>query len=172
MKTRYLLMLIVALVFSVPTMAQKLSKEEKAAKQEKAFQETKALIESKHFQIDIDRVYPQSGHDVSRFNPKGKITITDSLAKGNLPFFGRAYSLPYGEGGGIEFDGPIKEQSVKLIEKKKKKAVLYNFTVTGKNDTYQLSIEVAPGGGCTVNLASNNRTQISYSGTVTPLEEK
>lgn len=172
MKTQYVLMLVLSLAFSVPTLAQKVSKEEKAAQQEQAFQKTKALIESKHFQVDIDRVYPQTGHDVSRFNPRGKMTVTDSLAKGNLPFFGRAYSLPYGEGGGIEFDGPMKDQSIKLIEKKKKKAILYRFTVTGKNDTYQISIEAAPGGSCSVNLASNNRTQISYSGNLVPLEEK
>lgn len=172
MKTVCLLLLLLPFVLITPVIAQKSTKEEKAIQQEKAFTETRSLVESNRFKIDINRVYPQSGRDLSRFNPSGKITITDSLAKGNLPFFGRAYSLPYGEGGGIEFDAPMKEQSIKLTEKKKKKSIIYQFSVPGKNDIYRFSIEIAPGGGCTVNLMSNNRAYISYSGNVLPLEEK
>lgn len=172
MKTIYLLLALLLPAFASTATAQKLTKEEKAAKLEKAFEETRALVESKQFQIDIDRVYPQRGGDVSRFNPRGKITVRDSTAKGNLPFFGRAYSLPYGDGGGIEFDAPMKDLTIKTIEKKKKKTISFNFTVTGKNDTYQLSIDVAPGGACSVNLTSNNRAQISYSGTLSALKEE
>lgn len=173
MKTMYLLLALLLPVFASTATAQKLTKEEKAAKLEKAFEETRALVESKQFQIDIDRVYPQRGGDVTRFNPRGKITVRDSMAKGDLPFFGRAYSLPYGEGGGIEFDAPMKGLTIKTVEKKKKKKTIsFNFTVTGKNDTYQLSIDVAPGGACSVNLTSNNRAQISYSGTLSALKEE
>lgn len=173
MKTMYLLLALLLPVFASTATAQKLTKEEKAAKLEKAFEETRALVESKQFQIDIDRVYPQRGGDVTRFNPRGKITVRDSMAKGDLPFFGRAYSLPYGEGGGIEFDAPMKGLTIKTVEKKKKKKTIsFNFTVTGKNDTYQLSIDVAPGGACSVNLNSNNRAQISYSGTLSALKEE
>lgn len=172
MKTIYLLLALLLPVFASTATAQKLTKEEKAAKLEKAFEETRALVESKQFQIDIDRVYPQRGGDVSRFNPRGEITVRDSTAKGNLPFFGRAYSLPFGDGGGIEFDAPMKDLTIKTIEKKKKKTISFNFTVTGKNDTYQLSIDVAPGGACSVNLTSNNRAQISYSGTLSALKEE
>lgn len=172
MKTIYLLLALLLPVFASTASAQKLTKEEKAAKLEKAFEETRELVESKQFQISIDRVYPQRGGDVSRFNPRGEITVRDSTAKGNLPFFGRAYSLPYGDGGGIEFDGPMKELTIKTVQKRKNKIISFNFTVTGKNDTYQLSIDAAPGGACSVNLTSNNRAQISYSGTLSALKEE
>ncbi|MEG1738278.1 MAG: DUF4251 domain-containing protein [Odoribacter sp.] len=171
MKTVWLILSLFLFVGSLPVSAQKKnSKEEKAARLEEAFQKTQVLVKSNHFKINIDRVYTQSGQDVSRFNPSGEIIITDSVAKGNLPFFGRAYSLPYGEGGGIEFDGPVKDRSI--LEKKKKRALIYQFSVAGGNDTYQFNIDIAPSGGCTVNLMSNNRAYISYSGSVSPLEEK
>lgn len=141
-------------------------RKEKAARWVEEFQATKALVESNRFCIAIDRVYPQSGQDVSRFNPRGEIVLNDTTAKGHLPFFGRAYSLPYGEGGGIEFDGEVKERQVKIVEKKKKKVIRYEFAVRGKNDNYQINIDITAGGNCYINLTSNNRTQISYSGTL------
>ena len=41
-----------------------------------------------------------------------------------------------------------------------------------KNDTYQISMEISGGGNCSVNLNSNNRAQISYSGTVSPVKDE
>ena len=140
-------LIFISLLFSILSLsvsAQKPTKAEKAAQLEQEFQQTRQLIESNHFQFELNRVYPQGGQDLSRFNPRGKFVITDSVAKGTLPFFGRAYSLPYGEGGGIEFDG----------------------------DTYQISMEISGGGNCSVNLNSNNRAQISYSGTVSPVKDE
>lgn len=172
MKIEYLFLLFFSVIAIQPTIAQKSSREEKAAQIEKAFQEMQQLVASKHFEIDIDRVYPQSGHDVTRFNPRGKITIQDSLAKGHLPFFGRAYSLPYGDGGGIEFDAPMQEVKTKVTEKRKKKLILFSFSVPSQNDMFQVQIEVVPAGGCSINVNSNNRAHISYSGTLTPIQEE
>lgn len=159
---------ILLLSFSVSGQS---NKEKKAAEAEKEFRETKALVESNRFHFKLGHVFPQSGHDVTRFSPEGSITVTDSLAKGHLPFFGRAYSLPYGEGGGIEFDGVMKDRKIKTENRKRKKSMIYQFSITGLNDTYQITMDIAPGGNCNVNLNSNNRAQISYSGQVTPLPE-
>ena len=94
-------LIFISLLFSILSLsvsAQKPTKAAKAAQLEQEFQQTRQLIESNHFQFELNRVYPQDGQDLSRFNPRGKFVITDSVAKGTLPFFGRAYSLPYGEG--------------------------------------------------------------------------
>ena len=168
-------LIFISLLFSILSLsvsAQKPTKAEKAAQLEQEFQQTRQLIESNHFQFELNRVYPQGGQDLSRFNPRGKFVITDSVAKGTLPFFGRAYSLPYGEGGGIEFDGVMKDQSLKIEHKKKRKILIYRFSITAKNDTYQISMEISGGGNCSVNLNSNNRAQISYSGTVSPVKDE
>ena len=128
-------LIFISLLFSILSLsvsAQKPTKAEKAAQLEQEFQQTRQLIESNHFQFELNRVYPQGGQDLSRFNPRGKFVITDSVAKGTLPFFGRAYSLPYGEGGGIEFDGVMKDQSLKIEHKKKRKILIYRFSITAK----------------------------------------
>lgn len=170
MKTSCFLLCFLLAVVSAE--AQKISKAEKMAENEKAFQEVRHLIDGRHFQIEINRVHPQDGFDVSRFNPTGKISVSDSIARGHLPFFGRAYSLPYGDNAGIDFDDVMKNVSVKTVKKRKEKVVVMSFSVRGNRDVYQLTIEAYPRGGCSVNLYSNNRAQISYSGTVASEEEK
>ncbi len=172
MKKMHLFLWGVLLAMVLPAGAQKISKEEKTAQQGKSLAEARALLESRQFEVEILHVYPQGGGDVSRFNPRGKITVKDSVAEGHLPFFGRAYSLPYGEGGGIEFDAPMKNPQVKTEKKKKKQSVTFSFSVPGKGDTYQITIETMGGDGCSVFLVSNNRTQISYSGKIRALERE
>ena len=76
------------------------------------------------------------------------------------------------EGGGISFDNTMQAVSIKTIEKRKKQVVSINFTVWGNNDVYQITIEAVPDGSCSVNLTSNNRAQIAYSGTISLPEEK
>lgn len=172
MKTLYLLAAILLFALVAPASGQKSSKEEKNSQTEKAFQMTRKLIESKKFKIEINRVFPTNGQDVSRFSPRGEIIVKDTIAQGRLPFFGRAYSLPYGEDGGIEFDNRIKDEKIKFVEKKKKKSIIYTFTVASRNDQYQFTIEAAGSDACTVSMNSNNRTHISYSGTISPIEKE
>ena len=141
-------LIFISLLFSILSLsvsAQKPTKAEKAAQLEQEFQQTRQLIESNHFQFELNRVYPQDGQDLSRFNPRGKF---------------------------IEFDGVMKDQSLKIEHKKKRKILIYRFSITAKNDTYQISMEISGGGNCSVNLNSNNRAQISYSGTVSPVKDE
>ena len=164
MKKLLLLLLVLPFVASDAPKVPKTEKAAKAAAEMKAFQAICELVNSKQFQIEVDKVYPQDGFDVSRFNPEGKIIVTDSIAKGNLPFFGRAYSLPYGEGGGIEFDERMKKVKIQLIHKRKKRAIMFDFSIPGQKDQYQISIEAMPNGRCTIQRHSNQRTTISYGG--------
>ena len=172
MKTFYLVILALSLMLCQTGVAQKRSKAEKAAQIEKGLQEVQKLVDSQQFQIDIDRVYPQNGMDMSRFNPTGKITIMDSIAKGELPFFGRAYTAPLAGDNGIEFDDLIKESSSKVVKKRKITAVEYKFSVPRKNDIYEFTISIASNSKCTVTLNSNNKSHISYSGTISPIEKE
>ena len=50
--------------------------------------------------------------------------------------------------------------------------ILYHFSVRGQNDVYQISIDIAAGGNCSVDVSSNNRTHIAYTGNAVPLDEK
>lgn len=166
MKTYFLLCLLLWTALMLPASAQK--KQAIQAQSEKQFQQMTELVNSLHFEIKIDRVYPQNGMDVSRFNPEGVISITDSTAKGHLPYFGRAYSLPYGGDSGIEFDNKIKNSEIEIKERRKRKTILYRFEVPAKNDLYRFILTISPNGTTRVEMNSNNRTPISYSGDIFP----
>lgn len=171
MKTQTILLIAFMLLLTGGLQAQRKNKAGRDARIEQEFKDLQSLIRSNRFQIAIDRVYPMNGADLTRFNPEGTITVTDTTAKGKLPYFGRAYTLPSGEGGGIEFDNTIEKLQVKIIEKKRKSSVLCQFNVAGQNDIYRIMIEAFPGGTCSVSINSNNRRNISYSGKIEPVSE-
>lgn len=171
MKTKGILFIALLLLFTGSLQAQRKNKAKQDAKIEQQFKDIQTLVSTNRFQVTIDRVYPTNGADLTRFNPEGTITVNDNTAKGKLPYFGRAYTLPYGEGGGIEFDNTLKELQVKTVEKKRKSSVIYQFSINGQNDVYRITIEAFPGGTCSVNINSNNRRNISYSGKIESLPE-
>lgn len=141
-------------------------------KNAEAFLRTQALLESGQFYVEADRAYPSGGRTVDLFSNRGYMTVKDSVADGFFPFFGRAYSAPIGNEGGIEFDSPMEKINLVLKNKKKNKHLLYSFRVRGNNDTYDIFLDVSAGGSCTVSIRSNRKSQISYSGEVRTLPAK
>lgn len=96
----------------------------------------------------------------------------DTIATGKLPFFGRAYSVPYGEGGGIEFEeAKLLNESIKVIQKRKKQFIMYSFQVRNRNDIFSFYVEIYSNGHCSVKVNSNKRASISYSGKVSSIPE-
>lgn len=134
------------------------------------FGEIRQLTESNRFRIEADKAYPMRGRTVDLFSNRGYLTVNDTVARGFFPFFGRAYSLPYGEGGSIEFDAPVEDRSLKIKGKRKNKTLLYRFSVRGKNDIFRIQLLITSSGSCQISIYSNQRSQISYSGHIYPIE--
>jgi hypothetical protein len=123
------------------------------------------LLQSGSFVIHIDRAFPKGGYDTSRFLPSGTMeVIGDSLAKGDLPFFGEAYRPSYDNRGGVIFNAPMRDRT---IVRERKSRMLYTFRVKADDgDELRFFIRVTPGGYCSVDLNSNYKSHISYSGTI------
>ena len=147
------------------------------------------LMKSREFYIEVDQAFPTGNSSItidSKYGQKriggegyvslatneGQLFILDSVATGHLPFFGRAYSTEYGQGGGIEFENAkIENESFKVIHKRKKHYIEYKFNVRNRNDVFNFYVEVYGNGKCSVNVTSNNRASISYGGDLTPIPE-
>lgn len=138
-------------------------------KKEREFETIRSLVESNRFKVEVDRALTSGGRNVDLFSNKGYIEVNDSIAKGFLPFFGRAYSVPYGKGGGIEFDNRITEKQLTLPVRKKRKILIYNFTVKGENDTFRITLHISSKGSCSVSVVSSQRSTIHYNGQIQPL---
>jgi hypothetical protein len=85
-----------------------------------------------------------------------------------MPFFGRAFSgVGYSSDAGLNFEGKPEEFSIE----KGKKNYQIRVVVKGNNDTYRLTLSVYFEGGATLYINSNNRSSISYSGTISEIKK-
>lgn len=137
-----------------------------------AFEQTRELIGSNRFRVEAERAYPAQGKTVDLFSNKGYIILSDTLAKGFLPFFGRAYSLPYGDDGGIEFNSTVRNRKITLNKNKRNRNITYRFSVRAQNDVYTIILLIQSNRNCNITVQSNQRSSISYSGKIYPLPEK
>lgn len=132
-------------------------------KSEKA-QEVRDLIESGAFNIDVNRAIPLSGRSVVLTSTYGLEIKGDSIYA-NLPYYGRAYSAPYGGGGGLNFDKPLTDYKVKFD--KKKKATI-RFSTRSDDDRYEFTIQVFSNGKASVFVQPTNKQSITYDGELQP----
>jgi len=80
-----------------------------------------------------------------------------------LPFFGRAYSAPYGGDGGIKFESTDFEYS--LSDKKKGKWNV-KINVKDNNKGYELTLDVGELGYTYLSVRDYNRDPISFYGKI------
>ncbi len=185
MKTlRNIVPIIALLLAGLTGMAKEKQKADTAA-----FNKMVQLVNSKNFYINVDAAFPMGNGSitvdtkygskrlggegyVSLANNEGELFIMDTVVTGHMPFFGRAYNIPYGDGGGMEFSKTkLEKESIKVFQKKKKQYVEYEFSVRKDGDVINFRVEIYANGKCSVNVNSNNRASISYSGDVTAIPE-
>ncbi|MDA6072721.1 DUF4251 domain-containing protein [Flavobacterium sp. AC] len=163
MKTKLSLLLVLVCLLAAPVYAQQKTKKElKAESDLKKQSEIEALIDAKNFVFEAQKVNPQGGRLIILNNNSYFLNFNTEKTTCDLPFFGRAFNVPYGGDGGIKFEGV--PENIK-VEKKKKNYTL-RATVKGKDDVYDLIFSIFFDGGATLSVNSNNRASISYDGEI------
>ena len=117
------------------------------------------IVKEKQFRFVADRAFPMQGRSIDLTTNYGFIDIEGNKSKGDLPYFGRAYSLAYGGDGGINFDNKIQNEAIEINEKKKR--INFRFEVAGENDAYRINMDIFYNGKTSVSITSNNRSHIS-----------
>ena len=134
--------------------------EEKAARAaEQAAKVNKALKERK-YKIDVERMYSMRGGSKTLSYGYSVEVRNDSLIS-YLPYFGRAYSMPYGGGKGLTFS-----ERIGSYQEYQKGNGLRHIEIGLRNDedTYLYTIEVYENGSSSISVQSRQRENISYSG--------
>ena len=91
MKTiRMIFLLLLMAVTGVPALSAQTRKEKKEMKQKAV----KELVLSEKYKIDVNRAIPATGRSVSLTSPYSVEIRNDSVIS-YLPYYGRAYSIPY-----------------------------------------------------------------------------
>ena len=127
----------------------------------------KNSIENKQFVFQAQTAIPASG--VSRpLTSLYDLKVSGNSVVSSLPFFGRAYSLPYGSTeGGFNFTSTKFDYSV--VNRKKGG---WDISIKPKDvqDFREFSLNISENGFGTLQVLSNNRQSISFTGRVTPLK--
>lgn len=136
--------------------------EEKAAQMAELSANVTNALNSRDYKIAIDRMYPMRGS--SRHVSYGySVEVRNDTLISYLPYFGRAYNVPYGGGKGLNFTAPIGNYQ-EFLKRNGQRHI--EIGVTNDEDTYFYTIEVFDNGSSSVDVRARQRERISYSGNV------
>lgn len=164
MKTKkQFLMLILALLVGLPTISAQSKKEKREQKKE----EVKKLIVSENYKIDVNTALPMRGRSIPLTSPYSLEIRNDSVFS-YLPYYGRAYSIPYGGGNGLHFKAPLKEYTMDMDRKGNS---VIKFTARSPEDKYDFRMKVYSNGSASIDVNMQNRQSISFHGELDVKEE-
>ncbi len=165
-------LLAVTLLLSACSSSSSTTKDDKkAAKQEKGsadFEQTVALIESGSYSFTVKSATPSGGKTIQITSPY-TLTAKDGNYEAHLPYFGRAYSAAYGDGGSVEFNG--EPEDLEITRKDNKNNIEVKFTILSGNDKYTVNLEVGPSGYGTMIISNPKKQPIRYYGVASALED-
>lgn len=125
-------------------------------------EEIRQSIENRDFKISVRQMVPMMGR-VQYLTSPYSLTLRNDSVFSYLPFFGRAYTVPFGGGQGLIFDGPLSDYNVRYSPKGSAKIA---FRVRTLEDMYVFSLDIFSNGSSNIRVNSNNRQGISFYGEV------
>ncbi len=135
------------------------AEEAKAKRQAELAEEIKEDMADRHFLIDVRQMYPQSA-PAQTLASTFTLELSGDTLYSNLPYFGRAYHVPYGGGDGLHFTAEIFDYKLRRV----KDCWRTTFSTRHEGDTYVYTIDVYDNSAATIGISSNNREHISFSG--------
>jgi hypothetical protein len=126
------------------------------------------FIQSKQFVFKAQTVLPMTGA-ARQLTSDYDVRFNGNSITAYLPYFGRAYSAGYGEGGGIDFTSTKFDYSVK-----QRKKGGWDITISPKDakDVREMNFTVSEKGYATLQVSSDNRQPISFMGYIVESSKK
>ena len=110
--------------------------------------------------VDVQMMYPRSGRAVN-VSSNYSLEIKGDTVVSYLPYFGRAYSIPYGGGKAFNFSAPI----ISYESASDQKGKTYVRLVTdNEEDVITFQLEIFDNGQTTIDVQAREREPITYSG--------
>lgn len=154
--TRLIICLFLALIAGTTSVSAQNKKEKK----EEIARQVKEAINSNHYIIEVDRMLPMGGESRT-LTSEYSVEIRNDSVISYLPYFGKAYNIPYGGGKGLIFKDALAEY---MAEYHKKGKAEIKFTVRTDEDRFTYRITIFPNASASISVNSNNRQPISYQG--------
>ncbi|MDR1675143.1 MAG: DUF4251 domain-containing protein [Tannerella sp.] len=164
MKTMHLVWIGTVIVLAA-TIQTSCSSSRATAVNEQA-QAVKQQIESRQYKISVNRMVPVKGPS-QYLTSSYSLTVRGDTVISYLPYFGQAYSIPYGGGKGLNFESVITDYSLSYD---RKGTARISFRTRSENDVLLYRTEIFDNGSSSIRVTSNNRQAISFYGTLEPEE--
>ncbi len=139
-----------------------LTSAEKAERDAKTAQTVEKALAERHYKVVISMMNPRRGRAVN-VSPDFSLEVKGDTLVSYLPYFGRAYNVPYGGGKGLNFTAPISEY---YSAKGRKGATLITMKAVNEEDVYSFRLEIFSNGSTSIDLTARERESISYSGQI------
>ena len=142
------------------TACTSLSRVERTERDAKVAQAVENVLSERSYTVTISMMYPRRGNSVN-VTPDFSLQVKGDTLMSYLPYYGRAYSVPYGGGKGLNFTAPIQDYRETRGHKGN---TLISFVVNNGEDILKYNLDIYANGSTTINVISRNRESISYSG--------
>ena len=137
----------------------KLTEVEKIQKKALMAQNVRKAIDGRYFTIEMDHIMPQRMS--SRYLDRGYyVHVSGDSIYSYLPYVGRAWNVPYGGGKGLDFSGTLESYT----EKRNAKSTDINMVFVNTEDRFRYMLSVYDDGKASLNVFSNKREPISFTG--------
>ena len=121
-------------------------------------------VQSKDFTISVDFANPLRGNQIS-LTPEYNLRIKNDSVFAYLPYYGVAYTAPYGTSdGGIKFSEPAKEYNI--VPNKKNNGWDIQFKINTNEYQYDFFASIFNNGSTSITVNSSQRDAISFSGEI------
>lgn len=159
-KTAALLTITIVLTLMACATSQ-MTRQEKAMQKAQLAERIINDLNNRHYQIDVNDATPDGWGRVIHLTSLYSVTVAGDTLISYLPFFGRAYSVPYGGGSGLNFTGVISQYDETISRKGEH---IISMEVVSKEDSYRYIISVFDNGRATVSVTPRQRSHIFFSG--------
>lgn len=132
----------------------------KAEQQAQLTQQVVAAVESRQFKIAVEWMKPL-GWQPQYVTSNYELKIDGDEVDSYLPYVGEAYSLPYGGGKGLIFEGQMEHYS---MTKTAADRMVIEFDVRNEEDSYHYRIDLFTNGKAIIDVLARDRDSISFEG--------
>lgn len=117
---------------------------------------------NRDFKINVQTAHPTRGMSVT-LTADFNIRVKGDSVVSYLPYFGRAYNVPYGGGKALNFSGVTQDYKITQPERDK---MHMEFSVKNEEDMYKFYIDVFDNGKASINVMPQQRERISFNGEI------
>ena len=155
---RHLFIALFGFGIGIATLSGQNKKEKKELKKEAVT----GVLESANYKINVDAALPMGGQYITLSTPYSLEVKNDSLFS-YLPYYGRAYNIPYGGGKGLIFNALIENYRMDIHPKGN---AAIRFSARSPEDYCNFHIKVFDNGSVTIDVTMQKRQAISFRGEI------